>query len=130
MALDATLPLAVPVLIGGDAGAPTGIESTDPGRPGRLVAAAGEASADEVAAAVDAAAEAVAWAAPSRGRARRRSWMRAAELLRERRLELAALEVRECAKPWAEADADVCEAIDFLSYYARGAVELERGPGR
>ena len=29
----------------------------------------------------------------------------------------------------AEADADVCEAIDFLSYYARGAVELERGPG-
>ena len=47
--------------------------------------------------------------------------------LRERRLELAALEVRECAKPWAEADADVCEAIDFLEYYARGALELERG---
>ncbi len=42
-------------------------------------------------------------------------------------LELAALQVRECAKPWAEADADVCEAIDFLEYYARGAVELERG---
>ena len=44
------------------------------------------------------------------------------------RLELAALEVRECAKPWAEADADVCEAIDFLEYYARQAVELERAP--
>jgi delta 1-pyrroline-5-carboxylate dehydrogenase len=25
------------------------------------------------------------------------------------------------AKPWREADADVCEAIDFLEYYARGA---------
>ena len=36
--------------------------------------------------------------------------------------------VRECAKPWAEADADVCEAIDFLEYYARAAIELERGP--
>jgi RHH-type proline utilization regulon transcriptional repressor/proline dehydrogenase/delta 1-pyrroline-5-carboxylate dehydrogenase len=36
--------------------------------------------------------------------------------------------VRECAKPWPEADADVCEAIDFLEYYARDAVELERGP--
>ena len=24
------------------------------------------------------------------------------------------------AKPWREADADVCEAIDFLEYYARG----------
>ena len=35
--------------------------------------------------------------------------------------------MRECAKPWAEADADVCEAIDFLEYYARGAVALDRG---
>jgi RHH-type proline utilization regulon transcriptional repressor/proline dehydrogenase/delta 1-pyrroline-5-carboxylate dehydrogenase len=52
----------------------------------------------------------------------------AAAWMRERRLELAALEVRECAKPWPEADADVCEAIDFLEYYARGAVELARGP--
>src|SRR3712207_2647071 len=48
--------------------------------------------------------------------------------MRERRHLLAALAVRECAKPWIEADADVCEAIDFLEYYARGAVELERGP--
>ena len=60
-----------------------------------------------------------------RRRAGRRRSSRAAALLRERRLELAALAVRECAKPWAEADADVCEAIDFLEYYARGAVELE-----
>ena len=42
--------------------------------------------------------------------------------LRARRLELAALQVRECAKPWPEADADVCEAIDFLEYYAREAI--------
>ena len=48
--------------------------------------------------------------------------------MRERRLELAALEVRECAKPWREADADVCEAIDFLEYYARGAIALDAGP--
>ena len=56
---------------------------------------------------------------------RARILLRAAAILRERRLELAALEVRECAKPWAEADADVCEAIDFLEYYARGAIELD-----
>ena len=43
---------------------------------------------------------------------------------------LAALAVRECAKPWAEADADVCEAIDFLEYYARGAVELQDARAR
>src|ERR687894_365224 len=53
--------------------------------------------------------------------------VRAAAWLREHRLEVAALEVRECAKPWPEADADVCEAIDFLEYYARAAVELAAG---
>ena len=47
--------------------------------------------------------------------------------MRERRPRLAALAVRECAKPWAEADADVCEAIDFLEYYARGAIALDAG---
>ena len=36
--------------------------------------------------------------------------------------------MRECAKPWPEADADVCEAIDFLEYYAREAIRLEAGP--
>jgi RHH-type proline utilization regulon transcriptional repressor/proline dehydrogenase/delta 1-pyrroline-5-carboxylate dehydrogenase len=35
--------------------------------------------------------------------------------------------VRECAKPWPEADADVCEAIDFCEYYAREAVRLGEG---
>ena len=28
-------------------------------------------------------------------------------------------------QPWPEADGDVCEAIDFLEYYARGAIELD-----
>ena len=43
----------------------------------------------------------------------------AAAKMRERRFELAAWEVYECGKPWAEADADVTEAIDFCNYYAR-----------
>jgi len=42
----------------------------------------------------------------------------AAAKMRERRFELAAWEVYECGKPWAEADADVAEAIDFCVYYA------------
>jgi RHH-type proline utilization regulon transcriptional repressor/proline dehydrogenase/delta 1-pyrroline-5-carboxylate dehydrogenase len=53
--------------------------------------------------------------------------VRAAAWMRERRHELAALCVRECAKPWGEADGDVAEAIDFLEYYARGAIALDRG---
>ena len=38
--------------------------------------------------------------------------------MRNRRFELAAWQVYECGKPWAEADADVAEAIDFCNYYA------------
>ncbi len=49
---------------------------------------------------------------------------RAAATMRKRRFELAAWEVYECAKPWREADADVCEAIDFCEYYAAAALEL------
>jgi RHH-type proline utilization regulon transcriptional repressor/proline dehydrogenase/delta 1-pyrroline-5-carboxylate dehydrogenase len=126
--VDRRLPLSVPVLVGGDRGADQGIESTDPGSPSRLVAVAGVASGSDVEVAVErAAAAAPAWAGrPAAERAA--ILLDAAAALRRDRLELAALEVRECAKPWPEADADVCEAIDFLEYYARGAIELDRGP--
>jgi RHH-type transcriptional regulator, proline utilization regulon repressor / proline dehydrogenase / delta 1-pyrroline-5-carboxylate dehydrogenase len=125
--LDERLPLEVPVLIEGDRGAAVGIDSTDPGAPERVVARAGRAGAREAAAAVEAAQRGFRdWG--SRSAAERAQVLRAAAgRLRERRLELAALQVRECAKPWAEADADVCEAIDFLEYYAIEAIELDRG---
>jgi predicted delta-1-pyrroline-5-carboxylate dehydrogenase group 2 len=126
--LDRRLPLRVAVTIAGDAGADTGIESTDPGTPSRPVAVAGVAGESDVDRAVSAATEAAGEWGGRPARERAAVLDRAADLLREARLELAALEVRECAKPWAEADADVCEAIDFLRYYALGAVELERGP--
>ncbi|HUG92570.1 MAG TPA: L-glutamate gamma-semialdehyde dehydrogenase [Planctomycetaceae bacterium] len=42
----------------------------------------------------------------------------AAAEMRNRRYELAAWQVHECGKPWAEADGDVTEAIDFCTYYA------------
>ena len=125
--LEATLPLEVPVLVAGDRGASTGIDSTDPGAPERLVATAGCAGEEEADAAVRAATRGFGeWGRRTAGE-RAAALRGAAARLRERRLELAALQVRECAKPWVEADADVCEAIDFLEYYARGALELERG---
>ncbi|HKG16827.1 MAG TPA: aldehyde dehydrogenase family protein [Solirubrobacteraceae bacterium] len=126
--LDRRLPVRAGVLIGEDEGSAEGLESTDPGRPDRLVALAGRASQADVEAAVATAQRGfAAWSArPPADRAR--ALTEAAARMRERRRELAALEVRECAKPWAEADADVCEAIDFLEYYARGALELDAGP--
>lgn len=50
--------------------------------------------------------------------------LRAANIMRERRHELNALLVYEAGKPWREADADVCEAIDFLEYYARENIRV------
>jgi len=49
---------------------------------------------------------------------------RAAEMMRRRRDELSAVVIKESAKPWRDADGDVCEAIDFMEYYARLAPGL------
>ena len=50
--------------------------------------------------------------------------IKAAALPRYRRDEAAAIMIREAGKPWREADADICEAIDFCEYYARCAAGL------
>jgi RHH-type transcriptional regulator, proline utilization regulon repressor / proline dehydrogenase / delta 1-pyrroline-5-carboxylate dehydrogenase len=125
--LDTRLPLRVPVWIGDERRDGDQIVSTDPADPRRTVATAPIATPLEVTAAVSAAERGYrAWAAvPARERAAVLS--RAATWLRERRTTLAALCVREAGKPWADADAEVCEAIDFLEFYARGAVALGRG---
>ena len=121
------LPLKVPVWIGRERRFGEELVSTDPGRPERVVAVAARATREEAGAAVASARAAFpSWAAtPVAERAA--ALLRAAAWMRERRASLAALAVRECAKPWSEADADVCEAIDFLEFYARGALELQGG---
>jgi RHH-type proline utilization regulon transcriptional repressor/proline dehydrogenase/delta 1-pyrroline-5-carboxylate dehydrogenase len=127
--VDAQLPWRVPAIVAGQRRDEPTLISTDPGVPDRVVAEATSASAAEVDAAVAAAsAGAREWGA--RGAAQRAAILsRAAGELRRRRGLLTALAVRECAKPWAEADADVCEAIDFLEYYAQRAVALESSNG-
>ena len=50
---------------------------------------------------------------------------RAAAWMRSRRNQLAAIEVYEAGKPWDQADADVCEAIDFCEYYGREILRLD-----
>ncbi len=125
--LDPRLPLQAPVCIEDDRREGDALPSTDPGDPQRLVATAAAATAEEVEAAVAAATRGFAeWSAVPAAR-RAEILLAAAAWMRARRARLAALAVRECAKPWGEADADVCEAIDFLEFYARGAVALDRG---
>jgi 1-pyrroline-5-carboxylate dehydrogenase len=49
--------------------------------------------------------------------------LQASALMKERRLELNAVMILEVGKNWIEADADTCEAIDFLEFYARQMLE-------
>jgi RHH-type proline utilization regulon transcriptional repressor/proline dehydrogenase/delta 1-pyrroline-5-carboxylate dehydrogenase len=125
---DARPTVRVPVWIGGERREAADLVSTDPGAPDRVVAEAAAATPEEVEAALALAADrgARTWGATPAPR-RAEILVAAAAWLRERRLEIAALEVREAAKPWPEADADVCEAIDFLEYYARGALDVAQG---
>jgi RHH-type proline utilization regulon transcriptional repressor/proline dehydrogenase/delta 1-pyrroline-5-carboxylate dehydrogenase len=57
-------------------------------------------------------------------RARAAVLVKAAASMRSRRDELSGVMIKESGKTWREADADVCEAIDFCEYYARLAVPL------
>ena len=103
------------------------IESLDPAAPDTVVAVSascGAAEADEAVAVAERA-----WERWRRTPAAERSAVlfRAAEWMRARRDELAALEVFEAGKPWAEADGDVCEAIDFCEYYGREMLRLDSG---
>jgi RHH-type transcriptional regulator, proline utilization regulon repressor / proline dehydrogenase / delta 1-pyrroline-5-carboxylate dehydrogenase len=125
--LDERLPLPAPTWIGQERRDGQQIISTDPADPERVVATAPITTAAQVTAATRIAERGYRqWVAvPVHERAIVLS--RAAAWLRERRTTAAALCVREAGKPWAEADADVCQAIDFLEFYARGAVALGRG---
>ena len=52
--------------------------------------------------------------------------VRLAGIIRQRKLEFDAWLVWEAGKTWAEAEADVSEAIDFCEYYARLALKLAK----
>ena len=119
--LDARLPLEVPPIVAGDRGARRP-ESTRPtrGHPIGWWRGRGIASEADVEAAVRTAAEAARdWGAPYRRRARRRAPARRPRSSASAGSSSPRSRFASARKPWAEADADVCEAIDFLRYYAR-----------
>jgi RHH-type proline utilization regulon transcriptional repressor/proline dehydrogenase/delta 1-pyrroline-5-carboxylate dehydrogenase len=98
--------------------------SVNPARPSEVVGLVAQATREEAEQAVQAARRAFpAWRdTPAHERAQ--ALWRAAEYLRKRRFEMAAVQVYEAGKTWREADADVTEAIDFLEYYGREAIRL------
>jgi len=100
------------------------IISRNPSKKDQIVGTAASASADHAEEAIEVARRAFRqWSKVSAQHRAEYLELIAAEM-RNRRFELAAWMVYECGKPWAEADGDVAEAIDFCMYYAACMREL------
>lgn len=100
--------------------------SVNPARPAEVVGRTASATLAEAERAVQAANRAFAGWRDTPARARAELLFRTAALVRERRDQLAALEVFEVGKNWREADADIAETIDYLEYYGREMLRLDR----
>ena len=102
------------------------LTSVNPANPAEVVGTTAYGGRAEAEAAVAAAHGALpAWRdAPAHERAA--LLFRAAELMRRENLELSALMTLESGKTRREANADVDEAIDFLEYYGREALRLDK----
>ncbi len=100
------------------------IKSIDPSNPGSVVGSVAKAGKKEAEKALETAlATFDSWKRVS-PEERAGYLFKAAEKLRERKLEFAALMTYEVGKNWVEADAGVAEAIDFLEFYGREMLRL------
>ncbi len=101
-------------------------ESLNPSKPSEIVGIHQKGSEQDAKDAIEAAwAYFLTWAeTPVTQRAE--YLVRIAEVIRRRKYEFDAWLVYEAGKTWAEAEADVSEAIDFCEYYARQALKLAK----
>ncbi|MGA3025161.1 MAG: L-glutamate gamma-semialdehyde dehydrogenase [Bryobacteraceae bacterium] len=104
------------------------LHSLNPSHPAEVVGVHSKADAELAGEAVEAAWRYFPqWSATPATR-RVEMLVRAAEILRRRKLEFDAWLVVEAGKTWPEAEADVAEAIDFCEYYARQMLKLADPP--
>jgi 1-pyrroline-5-carboxylate dehydrogenase len=117
-----------PLVIGGKRLETEGeIVSVNPANPSQVVgrtAAAGEREADM---ALETATTTFETWGRTQPEARARILLRASAIIKRRRFELLAWEAHEAGKTWAEADAEVAEAVDFMEYYSREMLRLKDG---
>jgi RHH-type transcriptional regulator, proline utilization regulon repressor / proline dehydrogenase / delta 1-pyrroline-5-carboxylate dehydrogenase len=93
--------------------------SLNPSNPAEIVGSVAEAGIPEAEAAAKAARDAFGHWCRVSVEHRAQLLERVATIMDRRRFELSAFEVYEVGKPWAEADGDIREAIDFLLFYAQ-----------
>lgn len=109
-----------PLIIGGrESWTDKEISSVNPARPDEIVGRVAQGTGADADAALDSATAAFRSWSRTPVEERARVLERAAELMRQERFQLMALEVFETGKNWIESDGDVAEAIDFCNFYAR-----------
>jgi 1-pyrroline-5-carboxylate dehydrogenase len=117
-----------PAIIGGKRVETDGeITSVNPANPSEVVGRTASATEREADMALETATSTFETWSRTSAEARARILLRASAIMKRRRFELLAWEAYEGGKPWAEADAQVAEAIDFLEYYAREMLRLKDG---
>jgi RHH-type transcriptional regulator, proline utilization regulon repressor / proline dehydrogenase / delta 1-pyrroline-5-carboxylate dehydrogenase len=100
------------------------IDSRNPARPSEIVGSVSVADSRDADTAISAARRSWATWRHTPPEQRAAFLFAAAEEMRKRRFELAALEIFEVGKTWKDADADVAEAIDYLEYYGQEMIRL------
>ncbi len=100
------------------------IESVNPADPNEVIGRVRTVTIEDAEKAIDKAARFFPEWRDTPAQERAQILYQAAEIMRERRWDLAAREVFEVGKGWREADADVCEAIDYLDYYGHEMLRL------
>lgn len=93
--------------------------SVNPSKPDEIVGNVAEAGIPEAEDAVRATRQAFNTWSRTSVETRAALLERVASIMERRRFELSAVEVFEVGKPWAEADGDIREAMDFLLFYAQ-----------
>jgi 1-pyrroline-5-carboxylate dehydrogenase len=102
------------------------IVSINPARPAQVIGIHQKAEAEHAEEAMQAAQTAFQTWSRTPVADRAALLFRAADLIRERKFEFCAWLTYEVGKNWAESDADVGETIDFLEFYAREALRLDK----
>jgi 1-pyrroline-5-carboxylate dehydrogenase len=99
-------------------------ESVNPSKPSEVIGVHQKGTEQDARDAVERAHEYFpTWAAVD-AEERAEMLLRTAAIFRERKFEFDAWLVFEAGKTWAEAEAEIAEAIDFCEYYARHAMKL------
>lgn len=121
----ASLPRSVqPVIDGKEMKSSQVFERVNPSRADQVVARIGMATTEMAEQAMQAAQRAFPIWRRTPATVRIALLEKVADLMERDRFRLCATQVFEVGKPWAEADGDVAEAIDFCRYYARHMKEL------